>query len=377
MKHSQFIFVLMATTAFGAANVYADRAGDEGVADACGTGCSYTISEDGKTLTITGTGTDATIKNDAFAYSDDTRFTNIENVIVTGTISSIGDYAFLNKNLTSVTISDSVTSIGNGAFHSNNLTSVTIPDSVTSIGGWAFNENNLTSVVIPDSVTSIGNYAFYDNNLISVVIPDSVTSIEDYAFSMNNLTSIVIPDSVTSIGEYAFFNNNLTSVTIPDSVTSIEDYAFGFNYLTSVVIPDSVTSIGEGAFLLSQANDLVCSAENLQRYLDASGKFAYSGDINLTCTTGDCLAKLQAWDESNDTNYVARAVIQITNADGSISSYKNGIFQSRIAQGTDGSTYAYDENGNLIAIKGKRIYTIDEATKLSKKTGNTFRLRYK
>jgi TolB-like protein len=144
--------------------------------------------------------------------------------IIRRPVTSIGERAFSENQLTSVTIPDSVTSIGDYAFNGNDLTSVTIPDSVTSIGDSAFSGNDLTSVIIPDSVTSIGDYAFSYNKLTSVTIPDSVTSIRDYAFQRNQLTSVIIPDSVTSIGNYAFYDNDLTSVTMPANV-SLENNA--------------------------------------------------------------------------------------------------------------------------------------------------------
>ena len=208
---------------------------------------------------------------------------------------------------------------------------------------WYSQKDSYTSVVIEGANETTGT--------------TGVTSIADMAFRSNNLTSVVIPDSVTSIGNTAFYGNNLTSVVIPDSVTEIGKGAFYGNNLTSVVIPDSVTSIGSSAFDGSQATDLVCSAENLQRYLGAAGAFVNSGDINLSCTTGDCQAVLEAWDTAKGTNYASRAKTILTNP--------------------DGSKAIYDLSGKFLGYKNKRIYTIEEAEKVSKKTGNTFRLRYK
>ena len=132
----------------------------------------------------------------------------VTNLVIPGSVTSIGN-AFRDCTcITSVTISEGVKSIGNSAFWGcSGLTSVTIPNSVTSIGGSAFEGcSSLTSVTIGNSVTSIGGSAFWGcSGLTSVTIPNSVTSIGSLAFGRcTSLTSITIPNSVTSIGERAF-----------------------------------------------------------------------------------------------------------------------------------------------------------------------------
>ncbi|MEP3237089.1 MAG: leucine-rich repeat domain-containing protein, partial [Flavobacteriaceae bacterium] len=100
--------------------------------------------------------------------------------------------------------------------YTGNDTAVEIPNTVTnsgntydvtSIGDDAFRDNQLTSVEIPESVTDIKYGAFRGNQLTSVTIHDTVTSIGTYAFAGNQLTNVTIPNSVTSIGRYTFQYN--------------------------------------------------------------------------------------------------------------------------------------------------------------------------
>ena len=74
---------------------------------------------------------------------------NLENLIIPGSVTSIGDAAFyLCTSLASVTFPNGVTSIGDVAFYAcYGLTTVEIPASVTSIGKEAFTHcNALTNV---------------------------------------------------------------------------------------------------------------------------------------------------------------------------------------------------------------------------------------
>ncbi len=223
----------------------------------------------------------------SYAYSG---VSDIENLVISDAVTSIGSDAFYNCiGLKSVSFGSSLTSLGEEAFaNCSKLESVTLPASLESIGKSAFNTcGNLTEVTIPDGVTSIGQKAFYYcEKLTSVTIPNSVASIGGQAFlRCGGLTEIVVaaenpnycsedgvlfnkdkttliqypggkqgeypvPNSVTSIGRLAFsMCSLLTSVEIPNSVVEIVDYAFqSCSGLTSVTIGNGVTSIGGYAF---------------------------------------------------------------------------------------------------------------------------------
>ena len=169
--------------------------------------------------------------------------TEVEDLVIPNSVSSIGSYAFSGCNVIKyLVIPSSVTSIGTGAFiNCSGLTSITIPESVTSIGGSAFSGcSNLISVTIPESVTSIGGSAFFAcSGLKSITIPEGVTSIGNGAFyGCSGLTSITVPEGVTTINSQVFYNcSSLTSVKIPSSLKFIEPWAFvGCNSLQDVTV---------------------------------------------------------------------------------------------------------------------------------------------
>jgi len=200
---------------------------------------------------------------------------------------------------------------------------------------------SVTKIVISEGITSIGSSAFVD---------------------FSKLTDVEIPKTVQSIGNmvfaYASFppSGSENSIIIPQGVQTLFASIFPYN-TKKIVIPDSVTTIhGEccGGAKTSNVTDITVSAENLQRYLDAGGKFGQ--DLALNCTSGDCMTLLAKWDEDHNTNYSANAKILLKSADGSTSIYKNG---------------------QLIGLKGKRIYTVQEAEMLAKPKGNKVNIRYK
>lgn len=200
-------------------------------------------------------------------------------------VTSIGGFAFSQRQLTSIVIPNSVITIGEGTFGSNKLTSIVIPSSVTTIDdNNPFHKNPLERICV-DSNNPIYNSRDNSNAIIetssnkliqgskNTVIPNSVTTIGDYAFDSLGITNITIPNSVTIIGNNAFAFNQLTNVKIPDTITSIGTEAFKCNKLTGITIPNSVTEISTAAF---SYNDLDYVLINLGSSLGRYGNNMFS-----------------------------------------------------------------------------------------------------
>ena len=163
-------------------------------------------SKDGTTLiqyAIGKTATEFAIPNSVTSIGNSAFYScrKLTSITIPNNVTSIGDYAFFYCTITSISIPDSVTSIGDYAFAgysynygNSSLTSITFGENshLTSIGNYAFQNCNLTSITIPDGITSIENGAFTTcRNLTSITIPNSVANIrEDAFYNCSSLTSI-------------------------------------------------------------------------------------------------------------------------------------------------------------------------------------------
>ncbi|MBR2300255.1 MAG: leucine-rich repeat domain-containing protein, partial [Alphaproteobacteria bacterium] len=226
------------------------------------------------------------------------------------------------------------------------------------------------------------------------------------------VTNLVIGNAVNSIGNYAFEDmDGLTNLVIPDSVTSIGENAFqDMRELETLVIGDSVTAIGKDAFKnISPSAKIYCTKnsdcltdtlanpDNVITYFkDKSGLFALTnenGDI-LEDTNGNPIYYLSANDMTAQSNACLGGYQ--TCAEQALHNKALALLEKgRVCQTFDTcqALVNTDYNGDVIKLGGKdyaslsdllkgismpkRIYTVEEAAALSKKTGNTFRLRYK
>ncbi len=147
---------------------------------------AYRVEDDG-TLTITGykgTATEVVIPN----FIDGVRVKSIYNnydpiwdsSICNGDEYWSGSSKYVSQNtITSIIISYGIEKIGDSVFRcTTELKNVSIPNSVTSIDSAFDRCTSLTNVTIPDSVTSIDGAFSGCTSLTSINIPSSVTNIK-------------------------------------------------------------------------------------------------------------------------------------------------------------------------------------------------------
>jgi len=178
---------------------------------------------------------------------------------------------FLYKTyIKTIVIGQGITEIGSSSFEGCSLvTSLTVSGTVKTIGDYAFAGVSITKLALPASVTSLGDSAFEGcASLKSVTLPDKLQTIGQSAFrAPNELTSIYIPEGVTYIGANAIGvtegNAPIFNFVIRGVAGSIaEDYAKhngltfrvdGFIEVTDTVSGASVTILGEdtGRYVLT------------------------------------------------------------------------------------------------------------------------------
>jgi hypothetical protein len=262
------------------------------------------------------------------------------NYTIPNTVTTIGEDAFWNCNITAITIPNSVTTIEYAAFRfSNGLTSITIPSSVTFIGNLAFiGCDRLISLNVDSNnlvYSSINGVVFNKNKtkLLSCpagktgdyIIPHSVTFIEICAFSWcSGLTSLTIPNTVTTIEYLAFSNcSGLTSIYVkaPIPPSTVSD-AFGVSRTIPVYVPCGSVTAYQSA---SGWNDFTNIIEDIPFNISVQSNNNIMGTVNITqsYTCIDSTAIIEAtanaghqfvqWNDGNTQNPRTITVTQDTN----------------------------------------------------------------
>jgi hypothetical protein len=148
---------------------------------------------------------DGTSDSDASAektYGDNITWAISDGVLRATGVGNMNDYASTayvpwyenRKDVTTVIMEGTITSVGDYAFDGfSNMTSITLPDTIRRIGEFAFWMcGDLSEIVIPDGCTVIENNAFnWCESLDSITLPATITEIQWNAFAKcENLSDI-------------------------------------------------------------------------------------------------------------------------------------------------------------------------------------------
>lgn len=178
-------------------------------------------------------------------------------------------------------------------------------------------------------------------NTVKEIDISGVETIGDLAFRhFKKVTDITMDDSVHTIGYGAFdYLPNIQNINLSNTLTTIDRHAFMYTPLKDLVIPASATQISGSIFDHASIQSLYCAENQMALCRELLANSGYTEEqIN---------DKLKAYE-----NLGGQYMYQ-----GKFYANPNDILNSK-------------------NIK-KRIYTVQEALKLSNKDKNTFKIRYK
>ncbi|MBQ8592083.1 MAG: leucine-rich repeat protein [Lachnospiraceae bacterium] len=198
---------------------------------------------------------------------------NIEEVVIPDTVTTIAINAFSESKLTTVVIPASVTKINNNAFMNiTTLKSVLWNEGLQELGADVFQgctslenirlpeeEALVGRLTIPASLTRCGMNAFLNTKLVQTAWAEGTTKILAYEVQgRTNVVEVIIPDTVTSIEARAFAGcSELAEITIPKGVTNLgEDTFKGCSSLQRAVIPKFVAKVFENKNIFSEVENL-------------------------------------------------------------------------------------------------------------------------
>ena len=256
-------------------------------------------------------------------------------------------------------------------------------------------------------------YTYSDGTLIYSVADSNANNgkglitISNYHYGIDGVVNnIIVNDGITGVnldhnGDHSGFENVGTAngkLILPNNFTTGTNSMYGLGFGT-IEFGDNVT-IGLGSFRFKEdANvTLVMSPDsNITFSDDAMAYYQTSkspNSIHIACkgNAQTCYDKFSnvinkrnpgnvTWGyyEETDTNgntikYTDEGCIKYDSTGNIVGQYdlKGNIFYA-----SDGSVYTYDKNGKLVDIRGKRIFTVDEATALVQNNKNTFTLKYR
>ena len=225
-----------------------------------------TVEYNGHQLTVTAIGNTESGWQQVF-------LTQVDNIVLPKTITTIGDNAFRYSGVKSINLPDGIRALGDACFKDCRLEEIHLPDSLKEIGVEAFEGLPLKEIHFPKGLTTIKREAFQGcQNLTEIDLPESLQILDYEVFSgclnlqkvtthselksirsgcfayCSKLTAVVLGGKVE---ELSGFNgcSALESFTVPEGTRKVLSEAFaGCTSLKEIVLPNSVYEMGQRVF---------------------------------------------------------------------------------------------------------------------------------
>ncbi|NLR94344.1 leucine-rich repeat protein [Flammeovirga agarivorans] len=189
-----------------------------------------------------------------FAQTDYTL--NDDDVIVYNGYIQLCSYSFENPNIIIPSTLDGQEVIGiesyntpaQGVFYNKGIQKVTLPTSLKDIGNYAFMQNQLSGIQLPESVEKIGIGAFRDNQLEEISLEDHITAIGTSSFNNNSISIVTLGYSTIDVGDSVFAKNEIETLEIQEKVRVISTHMFAENQISVVQLPTTIQYLKQGAF---------------------------------------------------------------------------------------------------------------------------------
>ena len=161
-----------------------------------------------------------------------------------------------NKLITSADIIlPDITTIPASMFYKwSGIKSITIPSSVTSIGNYAFVNTDIEHITIPSNVKTVGNQVFADcKKLTTITFEEGVEQIGSLGANLS-LSEIIFPNSLLKITSSLFINKakNLRKIKFGENIQNVNSL-FVMNVLNHIDIDFSdcisIPTLASGDFV--------------------------------------------------------------------------------------------------------------------------------
>jgi hypothetical protein len=199
-------------------------------------------------------------------------------IIIPPSVTTIGNYAFVEQTVEIVSKLSNLTHVGRGAFTDANIINFNINDSIVNLITNKFYRCKFTGTfTFPSGLTHIGDFMF-----------SSSIQINNYLFTTpSNRPSLIgplnLPNTLISIGKFAFYGNNRVTgqLNLPSNLTSIGLGAFQncTGLIGQLTIPSGLTRIEYGTFDNCTGLSGTLTIPSTVTYI---GPFAFQNCSNIT-----------------------------------------------------------------------------------------------